>query len=235
MPVHLCGSSDRSTCGLGEQDAGGQGARWLHGASAGLEWDRGPQPPQSLVSGNTGPYCRSGRPTAPHAPAPDPQQYLPPGRWRGCLTPWPLVLPWPGGLCRTATGDHGGTLGLFSAVGVLTTQGLCLPLPPCPRQCPAEGSRASGLESVSWDESGAMEGPDCGELPLVGSRGHTWVHMQLMPMGSTSGTQRQPEGGPGDLSRGGVQGTDMPGEGRWLSMAGTREVAEHWCHDRAGA
>lgn len=133
MPVHLCGSSDRSTCGLREQDAGGQGARWLHGASAGLERDRGPQPLQSLVSGNTGPYCRSGCPTAPHALAPDPQQHLPPGRWRGCLTPWPLVLPWPGGFCRTATGDHGGTLGLFSAVGVLTAQGLCLPLPPVPK------------------------------------------------------------------------------------------------------
>lgn len=121
-------------------------------------------------------------------------QHLPPG-----LTPRPLVLPWPGGLCGMATGDHGGALGLLSAVGVLTAQGPVSPWPPWPRPPqsvqpreaePPVPSLCPGTSLVPWTwHSG---GPDCGGLPPVGSRGHTWVHMQQLPTGSTSGTQRQP-------------------------------------------
>lgn len=110
-----------------------------------LERDRGPQPPQSLVSGSVGPQCRSGAPLCPSrislpdppsSVPPGPQQHLPPGSWRDCLMPWPLA--W--GLCGMATGDHGGTLGLLSAVGVLMAQGLCLPLVPVPTAHPRVSS-----------------------------------------------------------------------------------------------
>lgn len=153
-------SSDSSACALGEQDAGGQGARWPHGTSALLERDGRPQPPQSLVSGDVGPCCRSGCPTVPlaHQP-PDP-----PSSVRTAPPSWPdapatgAALAW--GPLRD--GHRRPRRGPRSPLGGRSTDGSgpCLPLAPVATAAPerpAEGSRASGSESVSWDESGAMD------------------------------------------------------------------------------
>lgn len=168
-------------------------------------------------------------------------QHLPPG-----LTPRPLVLPWPGGLCGMATGDHGGALGLLSAGGVLTAQGPVSPWPPWPRP-PRASSR--GKQSLQFrvcvlgrvwchgpGTRGALTVGGCPQLGHGAIRGSTCSSCpRAQPRAPRDSLAH--EGGPGDLTQGGLQGTDTPGEGRRPGMAGPGdlEVAAPWRRDRAGA
>lgn len=165
VPVHLCRVVTAPPVlwvsrTLGDRaHAGRTGPALCWSETGGLSrprvWSQG-----SLVSGDVGPYCRSGCPTVPlaHQP-PDP-----PSSVRTAPPSWPdapatgAALAW--GPLRD--GHRRPRRGPRSPLGGRSTDGSgpCLPLAPVATAAPerpAEGSRASGSESVSWDESGAMD------------------------------------------------------------------------------